>query len=1522
MADHHPTRRIARIVALVACTLLAAGAAARDWQLVNPLPTSADLAGVACGPPGCVAVGETGAILQSSDGSVWAVVPSPVTVDLEAVAWSGAAFVAVGAGGTVLRSRDGSAWEALDSATAAALHGVCAGPMGLLVAVGDSGTILTSTQGETWQAQESGTATPLRDVVWAGQGFVAVGGEDGVACVLTSADGRWWRADPRFHYGSYRYVAAHGARVVLGGPRASPRAAELTRSGLGEVIVGDLVGDAGNPDDAVWCGDRFVGVTAGPRYSGDDLHSSSLDGVLWDGTPSTGQWLPLLAVACGPNGPIGVGLEGQTATSPDGVHWRRGSGFVEQPLAVIGDENRLVALTVPDLEEWVFTSSQTLTSPDGLAWSAPTPLPVDGFVASGLAYGSGRFVAAGGRMAFPPPGSGSVAVSFDGMGWELHDLGMNVSQLYSLTWDGSRFVAVGGGWVFGRVMVCTSADGTAWEVRPTEGWAPIALASDGERLVGVAADSAVVLRLVDGATWEVIQLPVEGPWWDVAFAAGRFALVGDHGKILASSDGADWVERASGTESDLYGVDRVGDGFVVTGADGTLLTSADGVTWQGEPTGLAGDLISAAPGACGLTVTGRHGLIATTPCPAGAGPPRAAFTWRPTAVSAGSPVWLADRSNPVPERWRWDLGDGGAATGPEVVHAWAAPGSFPVTLDVANRYGASRATATVEVLAPCGPVGTPAGLAAPAQVGRYGTVTLTWDPVPGADGYRVEFGRTVPHQVARLVSYHEVQGTSFSTPPVSGDGSSTLRVQSVRQCFDGGWRSEWSPPVTVTVVPTIAQAWGALTVVPVAAHGTGGSGQVWATDLLLRNRDAEGSTAEIFPLDGAPEAGKLLEVEVEAGQTVLVRDVLGSIPGAPASCGLLVGLGQGLELEARSRSTTAVEVIPTLPLERAISDTERWALPGLVREGSVVTNVGVTNPGSRQLRIHIVVYAADGTPLDTVELDLPAYGSVTVTDLLGRLDCSEVRAAWAAVRQISSTSPYVAWSSVVDRASGDAVTRLATREPLGWSLLETNTGVSSDRSAAFGNGTWVTVGSGISSSRDARHWQRQSLDLEPSRVRSNGDAFVVVGGGRVARSANAEQWEVRDLPRGQLSDLLWTGDEWLAVGSDGSHGLVGRSPDGLEWTLEDLPDTPPLGAVASLGSGYVATADGVVLSSPAGHSWTPTWLFPGARFWDVASSGSAAVVVGDWSGASTDGLHWHPLGRSFRRVDWLGDWFVAVRDGLEVSRDGRSWQELGLLEGSSDPYPFELAWDGAVSFGPSNDETVIWLAEAGPAMVVPGVRHGVDDRGRPWRTDLHLTNTGDDDVTCALDPLGPDGPRAAPVTVTIPPSATLRLDDVLDSLFGLDGSAAVRVVPSAPTVVGGGRTFALTAAGSVGQAAPLVLEEAAIWHFAEGRLGWLERSPTVRTDLGLVSLCALPMTVEARLFGPDGGELGSLAVELPPFAARELEDVLITVGASVVEAASAVLTTDTRCPFLAYSSVANLATGDRVLVPAVAASPQ
>jgi hypothetical protein len=100
---------------------------------------------------------------------------------------------------------------------------------------------------------------------------------------------------------------------------------------------------------------------------------------------------------------------------------------------------------------------------------------------------------------------------------------------------------------------------------------------------------------------------------------------------------------------------------------------------------------------------GAHEYQALAPQPviAGAGP-----------VAPGATLALSgagshdDDGGDAITAWQWSFGDGAEASGPDVTHAWAAPGTYTVSLEVADTTGRkATTTATVVVAEPAkGPV--------------------------------------------------------------------------------------------------------------------------------------------------------------------------------------------------------------------------------------------------------------------------------------------------------------------------------------------------------------------------------------------------------------------------------------------------------------------------------------------------------------------------------------------------------------------------------------------------------------------------------------------------------------------------------------------------------------------------------------------------------------------------------------------------------------------------------------------------
>ena len=95
-----------------------------------------------------------------------------------------------------------------------------------------------------------------------------------------------------------------------------------------------------------------------------------------------------------------------------------------------------------------------------------------------------------------------------------------------------------------------------------------------------------------------------------------------------------------------------------------------------------------ATNASGSTMRTRTNYISVS-APA----PVADFSANKTSAAVGEPVTFTDISTGSPTAWAWTFGDGGTAnTGPVISHAYAAAGTFTVTLTVTTASGQSSVT--------------------------------------------------------------------------------------------------------------------------------------------------------------------------------------------------------------------------------------------------------------------------------------------------------------------------------------------------------------------------------------------------------------------------------------------------------------------------------------------------------------------------------------------------------------------------------------------------------------------------------------------------------------------------------------------------------------------------------------------------------------------------------------------------------------------------------------------------------------
>lgn len=291
------------------------------------------------------------------------------------------------------------------------------------------------------------------------------------------------------------------------------------------------------------------------------------------------------------------------------------------------------------------------------------------------------------------------------------------------------------------------------------------------------------------------------------------------------------------------------------------------------------------------------------------------------------------------------------------------------------------------------------------------------------------------------------------------------------------------------------------------------------------------------------------------------------------------------------------------------------------------------------------------------------------------------------------------------------------------------------------------------------------------------------------------------------------------------------------------------------------------------------------------------------------------------RIDPATGAVTHLVSGLPVSADGG---------GAAMMPPYGLP--GGLAVGPSG--TIYLAADAAnaiyrlrPRTVMVPAASTTGLSGSRWSTDLELHNRGATraGITVEVLRLGADNSAPDSVALELAPGLSARYTDVLDTLFGVGGAAALRVTSTGGDVMTSARTWTPCGGGGCSQFTPAAgLEDLA----GPGRdllLVQLENNATHRTNIGLVSGSGVPTEVAINLFMADGTPVGERTVRLEPFGFEQVNDVFHSLGTlfvaghrlDTVSDAFAVVTTATEgAAVCAYASVIDNTTNDGIFVPA------
>lgn len=446
---------------------------------------------------GFVAVGDSynsgpGEIATSPDGIDWALQTSGVPAyTLNAVTWGCITnldssittnFVAVGSSGTIITSWDGTNWGSQSSYTTAKLAGAAYSPdSGSFIAVGPGAVIQTSVDGTNWVASWSDLSLPGNDFLGAtyAQGyFTAVGYYGEVETSPTGVGGTWTGRFGGRTENFYGIARGSVNFVVVGGvnPTPPPKTTILTSwNGVSWQIR--------NPGIAVQLNNVAYGVGnfVAVGNSGTIVTSAN-EGTNWtvQGSGTTVNTLNGVSYITNSvtNIFLATGAAGTILTSPDGTNWTSQASGIGTDLscAAYGGDTYLVAgasgviLKSSDCTTWSAVTSGTTRAINGIVYNA-TNFP-NNFVAVG-AYGG-------------------IRTSPDGTTWTTRSTSFGTGSgvtFYTVTYVGGQF-RVGANTT---PPILTSTDGVTWagQFSPSSsGFKAMAYAPD--TLVGVGNGGMVL----------------------------------------------------------------------------------------------------------------------------------------------------------------------------------------------------------------------------------------------------------------------------------------------------------------------------------------------------------------------------------------------------------------------------------------------------------------------------------------------------------------------------------------------------------------------------------------------------------------------------------------------------------------------------------------------------------------------------------------------------------------------------------------------------------------------------------------------------------------------------------------------------------------------------------------------------------------------------------------------------------------------------------------------------------------------
>ena len=785
-------------------------------------------------------------------------------------------------------------------------------------------------------------------------------------------------------------------------------------------------------------------------------------------------------------------------------------------------------------------------------------------------------------------------------------------------------------------------------------------------------------------------------------------------------------------------------------------------------------------------------------------------------------------------------------------------------------------------------------------------------------------------------------------------------------------------PAGAMAAPPVAQAGAYSYVVRTAGHTPGHDGTFWLTDLELRNRGPFTATVNLYFLEkrknNSDAVSRTFSLAVNHSRRLV--DVLGTQFGVTRSSGaILIGSDQPLLATSRTYNSAATgtygQYVEGTPTSRGVVQGEVVRLVQLTQNATYRTNLGFASASASATQGVVELYQANGSKLGEHPFALQPWGADQVDYVFTKVTAQAVNDGYALVRPTTPGARIFVYASVGDGRTGDPVCVVPVGRPdpawpgkggewsptgLGEGAAAPQPGAQVPALAVTGNRLLASVGMGGAvyvSTDGGATWSRRNVGglsvkglavdpADPSTVWA-----VAASSWGVYKSTDAgETWQAMSQSLGPYQDkraVTVDPNDSNTVFAGGFNGLVRSNDGGTTWAGLSLKAgvQPWVYSLAidptNSQTVYVGTEAGVYRSSNGGTAFTPATSGVGSVQVDtllVDPENPTRVWAGTRTGlfrSTNRGDTWNPVTigagapavKALAREPATGVLWAGTSSGPFCSVDsGAHWEICGAGGAGLDVDSLAIV-SGRLTTVVAGTSAAGVFALVTSELLLPAAAHNPGWNNTLWRTDLEVANPGQTAASFEIALLKAKADNSNPLTksYTLAPGVAERFQDVLFAEFGYTGSAALRVKPTSGRVMATSRTYTVEEKGTYGQFIPGLEAMQAQGPGNTLRLIQLAQSSKAtsgfRTNIGLLNVSAVPMTVEIRLFDRDDNLVGSFSEPLLPFEFRQLDRPFAKyTSADIPEGYANLWTNTVGASFVAYASVIDNRSGDPIYIPA------